>query len=52
MDIKIHHSLPGRIRLHYNLQEISSRQSILVQTLIAVQEGILDIQVNQIIGPI
>lgn len=50
MDIKIHHSLPGRIRLHYNLQEISSRQSILVQTLIAVQEGILDIQVNQIIG--
>ena len=41
MQIKIHHSLPGRLRIHYNLEEVSSRQSVLVQTLIAVQDGII-----------
>ena len=50
MQIKIHHSLPGRLRIHYNLEEVSSRQSVLVQTLIAVQDGIIDISGNPIIG--
>ena len=46
MNVTVKHSLPGRIRLHYNAVEISPRQAILAQTLIAVQEGITDIQVN------
>ncbi|MCR4626924.1 MAG: heavy metal translocating P-type ATPase [Treponema sp.] len=50
MTISIHHSLPGRLRLHYNLREVSPRQAILAQSLIAVQEGITDISVNTNIG--
>lgn len=46
MNITVKHSLPGRIRLHYNAGEISPRQAILAQTLISVQEGITGIQVN------
>ena len=46
MNITVKHSLPGRIRLHYSAAEISPRQAILAQTLIAVQDGINDIQVN------
>lgn len=50
MTVTIHHALPGRIRIHYNLHEISPRQAILAQSLIAVQEGITDISVNTNIG--
>ncbi len=50
MTVKIHHALPGRIRVHYDLHEISPRQAILAQSLIAVQEGIEDISVNTNIG--
>ena len=50
MTVTIHHSLPGRIRLHYDLREISPRQALLAQSLIAVQEGITDISVNTNIG--
>ncbi|MCR5124431.1 MAG: heavy metal translocating P-type ATPase [Treponema sp.] len=50
MTIAIHHSLPGRIRVHYDLHEISPRQAVLAQSLIAVQEGIADISVNTHIG--
>ena len=46
----IHHALPGRIRVHYNMREISPRQAILAQSLIAVQDGITDISVNTNIG--
>ena len=46
MNITVKHSLPGRIRVHYNAAEISRRQAVLAQTLIAVQDGITDIQVN------
>lgn len=50
MNVKIHHALPGRIRVHYDLAEISPRQAVLAQSLIAVQEGITDISVNTNIG--
>ena len=46
MNITVKHSLPGRLRLHYSDAEISLRQALLAQTLIAVQEGISDIQLN------
>ena len=36
--------------MHYDLHEISPRQAILAQSLIAVQEGITDISVNTNIG--
>ena len=50
MVVTIHHSLPGRLRVHYDLHEISPRQAILAQSLIAVQDGITDISVNTNIG--
>ena len=50
MTVTIHHSLPGRIRVHYDLHEVSPRQAVLAQSLIAVQEGITDISVNTNIG--
>ncbi|MBC6713564.1 heavy metal translocating P-type ATPase [Treponema sp. Marseille-Q3903] len=50
MKVEIHHYLPGRIRLHYNKNKYTSKQAILATTLIAVQEGIIDIDVNTHIG--
>ena len=50
MTVTIHHSLPGRIRVPYDLHEVSPRQAVLAQSLIAVQEGITDISVNTNIG--
>lgn len=50
MIIQIHHYLPGRIRLHYDRFQYTSRQAILATTLIAVQEGIFDINVNPSVG--
>lgn len=50
MTVTIHHALPGRIRVHYDLHEVTPRQAILAQSLIAVQEGISDISVNTNIG--
>ncbi|MGN0728848.1 heavy metal translocating P-type ATPase [Treponema sp.] len=50
MKIKIHHSLPGRIRVRYDLDTVFPRQALLTQTLIAVQDGITDISVNTTVG--
>lgn len=50
MNIIIHHALPGRLRILYNKKEITSRQAILAQSLISVQEGILDITINTTVG--
>ena len=50
MTVSIHHALPGRIRIHYDMGEVTSRQAILAQSLIAVQEGITDISINTKIG--
>ncbi len=46
MKVRVHHSLPGRLRLKYDERSVRPRQAILAQTLIAVQEGILNIEVN------
>ena len=50
MWISVHHSLPGRIRVHYDKKSVSPRQAILAQSLIAVQEGVEDISVNTVSG--
>lgn len=50
MNIHIHHALPGRIRVHYNRREVTPRQAILAQSLIAVQDGIENIDVNTVAG--
>lgn len=50
MTVSVHHSLPGRVRIHYDLRELTPRQAILAQSLIAVQDGIIDISVNTQIG--
>ena len=50
MKITIHHALPGRIRVHYDVNALTPRQAVLAQSLIAVQEGITDISVNTKIG--
>ncbi len=50
MKVKIHHELPGRLRLCYNNRVVKPRQAILAQTLIAVQEGISNITVNPTVG--
>ncbi len=50
MEVKIHHYIPGRLRLHYDLKKYSSKQAILATTLIAVQEGVIDVDVNVHIG--
>lgn len=46
MNVTVKHMLPGRMRLRYRSSEISPRQALLAQTLIAVQEGIAAIHVN------
>lgn len=50
MKVQIHHYIPGRIRLHYDIKKYSSKQAILATSLIAVQEGVLDVDVNPHIG--
>ncbi|MBP3773617.1 MAG: heavy metal translocating P-type ATPase [Treponema sp.] len=50
MTVTIHHALPGRLRVHYDMHEVSPRQAVLAQSLIAVQEGVIDISVNTNIG--
>lgn len=50
MRISVHHSLPGRLRVRYGKREVSPRQAILAQSLIAVQDGIEDISVNTVAG--
>ncbi len=46
MEIQIVHSIPGRLRLRYNRRKLTQQQAVLAQTLIAVQDGISDIQLN------
>lgn len=50
MKVQIHHYIPGRIRFHYDIKKYSSKQAILATSLIAVQEGVLDVDVNPHIG--
>lgn len=50
MQVSVKHSLPGRLRLLYDKNEYTSKQALLAQTLITVQEGILDTNCNTNIG--
>ncbi len=50
MNIKIHHYIHGRMRLHYDKSEYSAKQTVLAASLIAVQEGVTDIDVNHTVG--
>ncbi len=46
MDFYVKHSLPGRIRIRYDKQNITSRQATLAQSLLSVQEGMTKVTVN------
>ncbi|MCR5605616.1 MAG: heavy metal translocating P-type ATPase [Treponema sp.] len=50
MKVYVRHSLPGRLRLGYNRFSLTARQATLAQTLIAVQQGIIEITVNPSVG--
>ena len=50
MNITIHHYIPGRIRLHYDKSAYTQKQAVLAASLIAVQEGVTDIDVNPHVG--
>ena len=50
MQVSVKHSLPGRLRLLYDKNKYTSKQALLAQTLITVQEGILDTNCNTNIG--
>lgn len=50
MQVAVKHSLPGRLRLLYNKGEYTCKQALLAQTLITVQEGILDTNCNPEVG--
>ena len=46
MTIYVKHSLPGRLRLNYPRFSITSKQAVLVESLITVQEGITSVESN------
>ncbi len=48
MDVKIVHSLPGRIRLRYNKGALTNKQITLVKVLLSTQEGIISVSINSI----
>ncbi|MCR5764317.1 MAG: heavy metal translocating P-type ATPase [Treponema sp.] len=50
MDFYVKHSLPGRIRIRYDKQNITSRQATLAQSLLSVQEGMTKVTVNLTTG--
>ena len=46
MNFSVRHSLPGRIRIRYNKNELSKRQAALAVSLLSVQEGMTRVSVN------
>ena len=48
MEVKVIHKLPGRIRLQYGKNTLTSKQIILVKVLLSTQEGIKNININPI----
>lgn len=48
MRFHVKHVLPGRIRVGYDKTELTPRQAVLAQHLIAVQAGIVQVTVNPI----
>ena len=49
MEVKVIHKLPGRIRLQYRKNTLTSKQIILVKVLLSTQEGITSININPVI---
>ena len=50
MNFYVKHSLPGRIRIRYNISEVNMRQAVLAQNLLSVQDGMHQVSVNHITG--
>ena len=50
MDFIIRHSIPGRIRIRYDRAKISRRQAALAHSLLSVQKGMTDVNVNYTTG--
>lgn len=48
MEVKVIHKLPGRIRLQYRKNTLTSKQVILVKVLLSTQEGITSININPV----
>lgn len=48
MEVKVIHKLPGRIRLQYRKNTLTSKQIILVKVLLSTQEGITSININPV----
>lgn len=48
MEVKIIHKLPGRIRLQYRKNALTSKQIVLVKVLLSTQEGITSISINPV----
>lgn len=46
MKITVIHALPGRMRVRYLRYALSRRQAVLVQTLIAAQSGVIEVQLT------
>lgn len=50
MVFTIRHSIPGRIRLGYDVHELTPRQAALAQSLIEIQKGIIKVSLNTVVG--
>lgn len=50
MVFTIRHSIPGRIRLGYDVYELTPRQAALAQSLIEIQKGIIKVSLNTVVG--
>ncbi len=50
MQFWVKHALPGRVRIGYDKAEITPRQATLAQNLLAMQEGMIHVDVNTITG--
>lgn len=50
MDFYVKHSLPGRLRIRYDKKAVTPRQASLAKSLLAVQEGMLSVDVNYVVG--
>ena len=48
MEVKVIHKLPGRIRLQYRKNTLTSKQIVLVKVLLSTQEGITSININPV----
>ncbi|MGP1587054.1 MAG: heavy metal translocating P-type ATPase [Treponemataceae bacterium] len=46
MTVTVKHSLPGRIRVRYDRSLVTKRQAALAQSLLSLQEGMIDVSLN------